>query len=138
MSPIVEQQFKELTRNHQVALDFYNDLLKQHDQAAMSEKLEQAQQSEQFHVLDSPNLPERPAFPDWRLFSAGGFAFGFLLGAVFSAMLEFQDKTLRTEREVEIFLKVPALAILPVFEPSGKKRGSLLDAFRPTPKVAKV
>jgi uncharacterized protein involved in exopolysaccharide biosynthesis len=138
MTPVVEQQFKEIMRDYQVASEDYNDLLKKRDQAAMSSRLEQAQQSEQFHVLDSPNLPERPAFPDWRMFSAGGFMFGFLLGAVFSGMLEFQDKTLRTEREVELLLKVPALAILPVFESSGQKRGSFLDAFRPTPKVAKV
>ncbi|HET9802413.1 MAG TPA: hypothetical protein VFP96_04205, partial [Candidatus Acidoferrum sp.] len=66
-----------------------------------------------------------------------GFGFGFVLGIAFSALLEFQDKTLRTEREVEVFLKVPALAMLPVFEPTGQRRGSLLDAFRPTPKVVK-
>ena len=87
--------------------------------------------------MDPANLPEKPTFPDWRLFSAGSFVVGFFLGIGLSALLEFQDKTLRTEREVEVFLKVPALATLPVFQPTGQKRGSLLDAFRPTPKVAK-
>jgi len=87
--------------------------------------------------VDPANLPERPAFPDWKLFTVGGFVLGFAVGIGLSALLEFQDKTLRTEREVEIFLKVPALATLPVFEPDGPRRSSWLDAFRPTPRVAK-
>ena len=137
MSPGVEQQFKDLTRNYQVAFDFYQDLLKKSNAAGMYSRLHQSQQDEQFQVVDPANLPERPAFPDWKLFTVGGFVLGFAVGIGLSALLEFQDKTLRTEREVEIFLKVPALATLPVFEPDGPRRSSWLDAFRPTPRVAK-
>jgi len=137
MSPAVEQEFKDLTRNYQVAFDFYQDLLKKSNTADLGVKLHQSQQDEQFQVVDPASLPEKPTFPDWRLFSAGGLGFGFVLGIALSALLEFQDKTLRTEREVELYLKVPALAMLPVFEPAGQKRGSLLNAFRPTPKVVK-
>jgi len=137
MSPAVEQQFKDLNRNYEVALGFYQDLLKKSNTAGLGSRLHQSQQDEQFQVVDPANLPEKPAFPDWRLFSAGGFVVGFVLGIGLSALLEFQDKTLRTEREVEVFLKVPALAMLPVFEPTGTRRGSLLDAFRPTPKAVK-
>lgn len=137
MSPGVEQQFKDLTRNYQVALDFYQDLLKKSNIADVANDLHRSQQDEQFQVVDPASLPEKPTFPNWRLFSAGGFVLGFALGIAFSALLEFQDKTLRTEREVEVFLKVPALAMLPVFEPTGKKRGSMLDAFRPTPRAVK-
>lgn len=137
MSPGVEQEFKDLTRNYQVAFEFYQDLLKKSNTADLGVKLHQSQQDEQFQVVDPASLPEKPTFPDWRLFSAGGFGLGFVLGIAFSALLEFQDKTLRTEREIEVFLKVPALAMLPVFEPTGQRRGSLWDAFRPTPRVVK-
>jgi polysaccharide chain length determinant protein (PEP-CTERM system associated) len=137
MSPAVEEQYKDLTRDYQVAFDFYQDLLKKSNTAGMSSRLHQSQQDEQFQVVDPASLPEKPTFPDWRIFSAGGFVAGFILGIGLSALLEFQDKTLRTEREVEVFLKVPALAMLPIFAPTGQRRGSLLDAFRPTPKVVK-
>ena len=30
VTPLVEEQFKQLTRNYQTALEFYNDLLKKH------------------------------------------------------------------------------------------------------------
>jgi polysaccharide chain length determinant protein (PEP-CTERM system associated) len=113
-SPLVEQQYKELTRNYQVALESYNDLLKKRDQSAMSSDLERRQQSEQFRVLDPPDMPSRPSFPDWRLFTAGGFGAGLLFGMGLGFAFETNDKTLRTEREIEIFLKEPTLAVIPV------------------------
>ena len=62
-SPVVEQQFKELTRNYQTALDFYNDLLKKRQNAGVAGDLESQQQSEQFRVYDPPSLPDQPSFP---------------------------------------------------------------------------
>src|SRR5204863_357783 len=45
-SPAVEQQFKELTRNYQTALDFYHDLLRRRENSAMATDLEHQQESE--------------------------------------------------------------------------------------------
>src|SRR6267154_181004 len=51
-SPAVEQQYKELTRNYQTALEGYNELLKHRDQAAMGRALNRQQQGELLRVLD--------------------------------------------------------------------------------------
>src|SRR6266704_2977525 len=61
--PGVEPQLKELTRNYQSALDFYNELLKKHDNSAMATDLAHQQEGEQFRVLDPPSLPMKPSFP---------------------------------------------------------------------------
>ncbi len=63
-SPFIEQQFKQLTRDYQTALEFYNDLLKKRDQSAMASDLERRQEGEEFRVLDAPNLPDQPSFPN--------------------------------------------------------------------------
>ena len=68
-SPIVEQQYKELTRNYQTALDFYNTLLKNNEQAAMATNLEQQQEGEQFRVLDPASLPDNLRSPKCQCFS---------------------------------------------------------------------
>ncbi len=68
-SPVVEQQFKEMTRNHQSALDFYNELLKKRQNSAMATDLEHQQESEQFRVFDPPSLPA--CFAWWRLGRGG-------------------------------------------------------------------
>ncbi len=116
LSPVVEEQYKEMTRDYQTALDMYNDLLKKRSQSAMATDLERRQESEQFRVLDAANLPDRPSFPNRPLFTFGGLAFGLGLGIGLALLLEMRDTTLRSERDVEFFLKLPMLAIVPALE----------------------
>jgi len=126
-SPAVEQQFKELTRNYQTALDFYNDLLKKRENSAMATNLEHQQESEQFRVLDPPSLPSEPSFPKKTLFAAGGLGAGLTLGLGILFLIATTDKSMYTERDIEIYLKLPVLTMVPVIErrarPDGGKRG---------------
>jgi len=111
-SPMVEQQFKELTRNYQTALDMYNDLLKKRTNSAMATDLEHQQESETFRVLDSPSLPESPSFPKPWMFIGGGIGGGFALGLGIMYLLAMVDKTMYTEQDVEHCLKMPVLAMI--------------------------
>ncbi|PYU10340.1 MAG: hypothetical protein DMG37_20705 [Acidobacteria bacterium] len=115
-SPMVEMQLKELTRNYQNALDFYNDLLKQRNTAEMNKSLINQQEGEHLSVLDPPSLPTSPSFPKMANFAAGGFGGGGMLGLVILYLIMAMDKTLHSEREVESYLKLPVLASLPVLE----------------------
>jgi uncharacterized protein involved in exopolysaccharide biosynthesis len=113
-SPSVEQAYKLLMRDHQVALDFYNDLLKKREESAMSQGLEQSEQAERFEVLDPANLPDRPSFPNVPLFAIGGFGGGLALGLALTLLLEMHDTSMRTERDVEVVLRLPVLAMVPL------------------------
>jgi polysaccharide chain length determinant protein (PEP-CTERM system associated) len=115
-SPAVEQQFKELTRGYQTALDSYNELQKKRDESAMSAELERKQQGEQFRVLDPANLPDKPSFPNRLLFAAGGLGGGLALGLGIAFLLEMKDSSLKTERDVEFALRLPVLAMIPEIE----------------------
>src|SRR5579862_757427 len=112
-SPAVEQQFKELTRGYQTALDSYNELQKKRDESAMAAELERKQQGEQFRVLDPANLPDKPSFPNRLLFAAGGLGGGLALGLGIAFLLEMKDSSLKTERDVEFALRLPVLAMIP-------------------------
>jgi len=127
-SPVVEQQFKEITRSHQTALDFYNDLLKKHEQSAMATDLEHQQQSEQFRVLDPPSLPEKPSFPKKSYFAGGGLGGGFVLGLGIMYLIALIDKSMHTERDVELFLRLPVLAMVPMLELAGSGKSGMLRA----------
>jgi polysaccharide chain length determinant protein (PEP-CTERM system associated) len=130
-SPMVEQQLKELTRNYQSALDFYNELLKKRQNSAMATDLAHQQEGEQFRVLDPPSLPTKPSSPKIVNFAGGGLAVGAVLSLAILYFLMAMDQTLHTEREVELFLKLPVLASLPMLESSDlgtKKR----DILRPS------
>jgi polysaccharide chain length determinant protein (PEP-CTERM system associated) len=118
-SPAIEEQYKELTRGYQTALDSYNDLLKKRSESAMSGELSRAQQTEQFVVLDPADLPDKPSFPKRPLFALYGLLGGLALGCGITLLLELQDTSLRTERDVEHGLRLPVLAMLPMVEPLG-------------------
>jgi polysaccharide chain length determinant protein (PEP-CTERM system associated) len=115
-SPIVEQQYKELTRNYQTALEMYNELLKKRDNSAMATDLEHQQESETFRVLDAPSLPITPSFPNKPYFMGGGFGGGLALGIGILALIAYNDKSLHSERDVETVLKLPVLALIPMLD----------------------
>jgi polysaccharide chain length determinant protein (PEP-CTERM system associated) len=111
-SPVVEEEYKQVTRDHDTALQFYNSLLAKMNESSMATALEQRQEGEQFSVMDAPNLPETPTFPNRYAFAGGGFAGGLLFGLLLSAFLEYRDTALRNERDVWAFTKLPTLAII--------------------------
>ena len=115
-SPMVEQQFKELTRNYQSALENYNDLLKKEQKSAMATDLEHQQQSERFSVLDPPNLPIKPSFPRKGIFLAAGSGLGLLFGLGVLYLLALGDKAMYSERDVELCLKLPVLTAIPSYD----------------------
>jgi polysaccharide chain length determinant protein (PEP-CTERM system associated) len=122
LSPLVQQEFKSLTRDHQTALDFYNELLKRRDESQMATDLERRQQGQQFRVLDPPSLPERPSFPNRPLFTLGGLGAGFALGLGLVQLSELRDKSMRTKQDIEFYLGVPALALIPSIDKTARNR----------------
>jgi len=135
MTPSVAQQYKGLTRDYQTALNIYNDLLKKQSDSEMSRDLLRRQQGEQFRVLDPPSLPQQPTFPNRRLFGVGGFAGGLGFGLAIAFLLEAQDTTLRTERDVEHLLKLPTLAAIPAVKTT-RMNGRNGSAMRSTEQKA--
>jgi polysaccharide chain length determinant protein (PEP-CTERM system associated) len=129
-SPVVEQQLKEITRNYQTAQDFYNDLLKKQEQSAMATDLEHQQESEQFRVLDPPSLPDKPSFPNRLIFAGGGLGAGVVLSLGILYLIALLDKSMHTERDAELCLNLPVLAMIPVLEAPGNlgKQGLLGDS----------
>jgi len=123
-SPAVEQQYKDLTRDYQTALDFYNELLRKRDQAKVAKELDQQQGGEQFKVLDPPSLPMTPSFPKKPQFAVAGLGGGLGLGLVILYLLAALDGSMHTERDVEVCLKLPVLAMIPSVLPDGSRAGS--------------
>jgi polysaccharide chain length determinant protein (PEP-CTERM system associated) len=132
MTPVVEQQYKEITRGHQTAQDFYNDLLKKANDSQMATDLQHRQQGEQFNVMDPANLPEKPTFPNRPLFALGGLGGGLGLGLCLAYLMEMRDKALYNDKDIKACLGLMTLARVPsLTEGQTKKRG--WRASSPTP-----
>ena len=108
-SPLVEEEYKALTRDYQTAQKFYDDLLAKMNQSRMAINLERRQQGEQFSVMDAANLPDSPAFPKRGYFGAGGAFLGLMLGVGISALLEYRNTAIRTEDDIYAFLRLNTL-----------------------------
>ncbi len=111
-SPAVQEQFKDVTRDHATAQSFYDDLLNKMNLAKMGTDLEKRQQGEQFKVMDAPNLPETPTFPNRLIFALGGFIGGLVIGLAIVALIEYRDTAVRNERDIWAFTKLPTLAVI--------------------------
>jgi len=124
-TPLVEAKMKDLTRDHDQALEFYNTLLGKMNNSQMATDLERRQEGENFKIMDDANLPDAPTFPKRGVFAGGGFVLGLGLGVLVIALLEYRDKSLRTERDVWAFTKLPTLATIAlIHEAKGKSKGS--------------
>jgi uncharacterized protein involved in exopolysaccharide biosynthesis len=111
-SPTVLEEFKQVTRDYQTALAFYNDLQQKMNASKMATDLERRQQGEQFKVMDEPNLPDGPSYPKRSVFLSGGFGAGALLGLLIVGWIEYRDTAVRSEQDIWAFTKLPTLAVI--------------------------
>ena len=132
-SPLVEEQYKELTRDYDSAEKFYNDLLTKMNHSKMATDLERAQQGEQFRIMDEPNLPDGPTFPKRWAFGLGGLLGGLALGLGIAGLLEYKDTALRTERDVWAFTRLPTVGKIAFSDEAAatmEKKPGLLSRFK--------
>jgi polysaccharide chain length determinant protein (PEP-CTERM system associated) len=126
-TPMVEQQYKEITRDHQTASDIYNELLKKSQNSSMAGALVHQQDSEQFRVYDPPNFPQSPSFPKKPYFLGGGAVGGLALGFGILFLLAMMDKTIHSEHDAELFLQLPVLTVVPTLAVAGLNANAVAD-----------
>jgi polysaccharide chain length determinant protein (PEP-CTERM system associated) len=113
LSPTIEEEYKKVTRDYDIAQKFYDSLLAKKSMSEMATNLERRQQGEQFRVMDPANLPEKPTFPNRPAIAAAGFGGGIIAGLALILMLEMMNKSIRSEADAEHYLKMPVLAVMP-------------------------
>jgi uncharacterized protein involved in exopolysaccharide biosynthesis len=113
MSPNIEEQYKVLTRDNDTAQAFYKDLLAKRSSAGVGVNMENAQQGEQMHIAVTAELPSAPTFPNRPILAAGGFGVGLAFGALIAIILEFSDKSIRTEKDAAAIMDLPLLISVP-------------------------
>lgn len=113
MSPGIEEQYKMLTRDNDNAQAFYKELLAKKSSSGLASKMESDQQGEQMHIVAAAVLPEAPSFPNRPILAAGGLGVGLALGALIAIILEFSDKSIRTEKDAAAIMDLPLLISVP-------------------------
>ena len=130
LSPAVEEQYKQLTRDYDTAQKFYDDLLAKRNDSAMTTDMERQQQGEQFRLLNAANMPSTPSFPNRLLFAGGGLGVGLMLGLGIAIWMEINDKAIRSEADVEAVMELPMLISLPWVGEEQSKQDGQAKGFR--------
>ena len=113
-TPKREQELLSLKRDYDNANKRYNSILSRKFEAQIAVNLEKKQKGEQFRVIDSARLPQKPVEPNMKkLFMLVLVAvLGIVPGLVF--LMEYLDTSFTKPDEIESLLGIPVVATLPV------------------------
>ena len=112
-TPKLEQELLSLQRDYKNIQESYNSLLNRKLEAQIAVNMEKKQKGEQFSIIDSARLPEKPVSPDMRRLFLMVLAAGLGCGAGLVMLLDFFDSSLRKPEYFETDLGIPVLATVP-------------------------
>ncbi|MBC2713441.1 MAG: protein GumC [Desulfosarcina sp.] len=112
-TPKREQELLSLKRDYENILATHNSLLARKLEAEIAVNMERKQKGEQFRVLDTARLPEKPVKPDMKKLFVLIVGAGLAVGAGIIFLLEYLDNTLKRPEEIESDLKLPVLCMVP-------------------------
>jgi polysaccharide chain length determinant protein (PEP-CTERM system associated) len=111
--PARETELVELTRDYETLRQVYTSLLTKNENARASANLERRQIGEQFKMLEPARLPERPISPNRLQMNGMGTLGGLAVGLGLVLLLEYRDRSLRSESDVVGAFALPVLALVP-------------------------
>ena len=121
-APTRESEMAALTRDYATLQNSYQTLLAKKEDSKIAANLERRQIGEQFKLLDPARLPEKPYSPPRQLLDVVGLFGGIAVGAALIALIEYRDRSFRTEDEVGALLGVSVLAVVPLMQSDRERK----------------
>jgi polysaccharide chain length determinant protein (PEP-CTERM system associated) len=121
-APTRESEMTELTRDYQTLQAMYTSLLSKKEESTIAANLERRQIGEQFKLLDPARVAEKPYSPNRPRLTLIGMAAGLAIGVLLVALLEYRDKSFKTDGEIMRVLSLPVLAVVPVMLTQSEQR----------------
>jgi succinoglycan biosynthesis transport protein ExoP len=122
MSPVMEQQFADITRDYDQSKADYDSLLAKKNQSEMATNLEKTQQGEHFRMLDPPNWPGRPYQPNRLKLCGLGLGAGLLIGAGVAVRREKASGKVHTEKKIkQLIAPLAVIAEIPAVEDAAEQ-----------------
>ena len=113
LSPQVEQQYRELTRDYDNTRLKYQELRSKQSEAKVAQNLEADRKGERFTLIEPPLPPEEPVSPNRTLILIAGVILSGGLAAGVLWLLETFDSSVRGRFDLMKLTGVPPLALVP-------------------------
>jgi polysaccharide chain length determinant protein (PEP-CTERM system associated) len=112
-TPRREQELLSLKRDYENMQALYNSLLNRRLEAELAANMERKQKGEQFRIVDSASLPQKPSDPDMKkVFGLFVFA-GLGLGGGLIFLQYMTDNSLSNLEEIESISHLKVIAAIP-------------------------
>jgi polysaccharide chain length determinant protein (PEP-CTERM system associated) len=121
-TPGVESESVAIMRDYATLQEAYKGLRENSERSRVAAELEKRQIGEQFRVLDAARPPLRPTGVKRLQVNALGVAFGFGVGLLLAAFLEFKDTTIQRKNDVVEVFQLPVIAMVPAILGDAEKR----------------
>jgi polysaccharide chain length determinant protein (PEP-CTERM system associated) len=115
-SPVMERDYVELTRDHNLAKMRYEELNAKRSQSAIATDLEKRQIGERLELLDAAYLPEAPVKPNRLMIIGAGLAVGLMLGVFVAGGREMKDTSLKSLKDARAYTGLQVLGTVPLLE----------------------
>jgi len=112
-TPKREQELMSLRRDYRNIQETYSSLLSRKLEAEIARNMERKQKGERFRVIDYARVPQKPASPDMKQLFLIVVAAGLGIGAGIVFLLEYKDSSFRRFEEVESYLGLPVITMIP-------------------------
>ena len=112
-TPIVERDYKSLSRGYDDALRRFSDLNRKQLEAQLAVTLEASQGAEQWTLANRAFEPFFPESPNRVGIVLLGVLFALAVALAFVTVAEFLDKTINSARKLTSIVGTPPLAVIP-------------------------
>ena len=114
MSPVVEREYRELSRDYENARSRYQEVRAKQNEAELAQNLETNRKGERFTLIEPPLSPEEPVSPNRLAVFIIGLILSLGLAAAVAALREAMDTSVRGRRDVELLGSSAPLALIPI------------------------
>jgi uncharacterized protein involved in exopolysaccharide biosynthesis len=121
-APTRESEMVAMTRDYETLQAMYRNLLEKKEESKIAANLERRQIGEQFKLLDPARMGQKPFSPNRLRLSSIGMGVGLALGLALVALIEYRDKSFKTDQEITRVLSLPVLAVVPLMMTLAEER----------------
>lgn len=107
-----EFKYAMLQRNIETNRKLYDTLLGKIEASNIDDNLDVTN----IRIVEQAAIPRSPVIPDTRGNTRKGILMGLLLGIGLAFLLEYMDQSIRSEEDVQKYLDLPILALIPKVE----------------------